>query len=264
MGNLEKRQGINFENALVSAAKLPGVRIDRSDFLRSSLNHFCTEEQITIAIAESPAAAGISQDIINRLADEAIKWETTRVSTISVVAGIPGGFAMLGTIPLDVAQYMGHILRITQKLAYLYSWPSLFSDTDEPDDATKGILALFVGVMFGVQAANKAIVQVSGLISEQIVRTLPSKALTQGVIYPVVKRVSAYLGVQMSKQIFAKGISKVVPIIGGLVSGGVTLATFLPMAKRLKKHLASLEMAKDVAAATKAKSKKATTQNPQD
>lgn len=37
----------------------------------------------------------------------------------------------------------------------------------------------------------------------------------------------------MTKSVFAKGISKVVPVIGGVVSGGLTLATMIPMGNRL-------------------------------
>lgn len=37
----------------------------------------------------------------------------------------------------------------------------------------------------------------------------------------------------MTKEVFAKGVSKVVPIIGGVVSGGITFATLKPMGMRL-------------------------------
>ena len=37
----------------------------------------------------------------------------------------------------------------------------------------------------------------------------------------------------MAKQIFAKGVSKVIPIIGGFASGSITFATMRPMGKRL-------------------------------
>ncbi|MFC9063243.1 hypothetical protein ACFTXB_35280, partial [Streptomyces sp. NPDC057074] len=40
-----------------------------------------------------------------------------------------------------------------------------------------------------------------------------------------------------------KGVSKAIPIVGAVVSGGLTLSTYLPMAKRLKKHLAGLPLA---------------------
>lgn len=55
---------------------------------------------------------------------------------------------MLGTVPADMVQNFAHMIRVAQKLAYLYSWPDLFSsDGDEMDDATKGVLTLFIGVM---------------------------------------------------------------------------------------------------------------------
>ena len=37
----------------------------------------------------------------------------------------------------------------------------------------------------------------------------------------------------MTKTTFAKGVSKVVPLIGGVVSGGITFATMPPMGNKL-------------------------------
>ncbi len=231
-----------FGKTLVVATKLPGVRVDRAAFLRRSLARYCTDEQIRLAIAETPAAADISAAVLSKIADASITNETTKVTALSTAAGIPGGFAMLATVPVDSAQYLAHMLRIAQKLAYLYSWPDLFGkDGDEPDDGTQNVLTLFVGVMFGVQAANKGISMVAEKLASQMIKQLPKQALTHGVIYPIAKKVAQQLGVQMTKGMFAKGVAKVVPVVGGVLSGGLTLATFLPMAKRLKKHLASLE-----------------------
>ena len=42
--------------------------------------------------------------------------EFNKVSAISFVSGLPGGVAMFGTVPADLAQYSGHILRILQKV----------------------------------------------------------------------------------------------------------------------------------------------------
>lgn len=237
--------GSNFTQALNAAAKLPGVRIDREAYLRAALKRHCSEEQIEKAIAESPAAAGIAFSVISTAANDSIKYETAKVTSLSAAAGIPGGFAMIGTVPADVAQYFGHVLRIAQKLAYVYSWPDLFADDSEDlDDATEGILTLFVGVMFGVQLAQAGVSKVSTMIAGQVLKKLPQQALTKGAIYPVVKKVAAYLGIRMTKQIFAGGLAKLVPVVGAVLSGGLTLGTFLPMSKRLQKHLASLELTK--------------------
>ncbi|MFI1694842.1 hypothetical protein ACH419_02560 [Streptomyces bobili] len=245
------KQGKDIENpesrfsaVLLAAAKLPGVRINRETYLRSALARHCSEDDIRRAIEETPAAAGISVEVLDKLANDSIRFETGKVSALSAAAGIPGVFALPATVPADLAQYFGHMVRIAQKLAYLYSWPDLFSDEgDDVDDATMGVLTLFFGVMFGTQSANAAVGKVAGMMSEQAVKKLPQKALTKGLVYPIVKKVAAYLGVKMTKDSFAKSVSKAIPLVGAVVSGGLTLATYLPMAKRLKKHLASLPLA---------------------
>ncbi|WP_105973304.1 hypothetical protein [Streptomyces geranii] len=237
-----------FSAVLLAAAKLPGVRIDREAYLRSALARHCSEDDIRRAIEETPAAAGISVEVLDKLANDSIRYETAKVSALSAAAGIPGILALPATVPADLAQYFGHMVRIAQKLAYLYSWPDLFSDDGDDghdvDDATMGVLTLFFGVMFGTQSANAAVGKVAGMMAEQVAKKLPQKALTKGVVYPVVKKVAAYLGVQMTKQSFAKSVSKAIPVVGAVVSGGLTFATYLPMAKRLKKHLSGLELTK--------------------
>ncbi|GGS20924.1 hypothetical protein AB0E75_00215 [Streptomyces griseoviridis] len=244
------RQGKGIENpesrfsaVLVGAAKMPGVRIDREAYLRSALARHCPEDDIRRAIEETPAAAGIPAAILDKLANDSIRYEAGKVSALSAAAGIPGVFALPATVPADMAQYFGHMLRIAQKLAYLYSWPDLFSgDGDDVDDATMGVLTLFFGVMFGAHSANAAVGKVAGMMSEQVAKKLPQKALTQGLVYPMVKKIAGYLGVEMTKQSFAKSLSKAIPVVGAVVSGGLTFASYLPMAKRLKKHLSSLPL----------------------
>lgn len=232
-----------FEQTLRATAQMPGVRIDREAFLRSELKRFCSDDQIARAIATTPAEANIPLSVIDQIANSVIKYETGKVTTISAVAGIPGGFAAFGTVPADVAQYYGHLLRVVQKLAYIYSWPDLF-DGDGMDAATESMLTLFIGVMFGVNAAQAGVAQVSALIAKQMAKKLPQQALTKGTIYPIVKKVATVLGVQMTKQIFAKSAAKIVPLVGAAVSGSLTFATFLPMSKRLRRHLASLPLTK--------------------
>lgn len=237
--------GSKFVQILDAAAKMPGVRINRATYLRAALRRHCTDEQIEQAIQHSPAAAGISLKVIHEAANTSIAYETSKVTALSTLAGLPGGLAMIGTVPADLVQYMGHLLRISQKLAYMYSWPDLFAEgSDEPDEATESMLILFVGVMFGVQIAQGGVAKVAGMIAANVAKKLPQQALTKGILFPVVKKVAGYLGVSMTKKLFASGVAKVIPIVGAVLSGGLALGTFLPMSKRLQKHLASLELTK--------------------
>lgn len=235
----------SFVQILEAATKMPGVRINRADYLSKQLKRHCTEKQIAAAIETSPAEAGIPTEVIKRIASASISYETKRVVGLSFAAGLPGGPAMIATVPIDASQFMAHQLRIVQKLAYIYSWPDIFgSESDSLDDEAENMLILFLGVMFGVQAANTGVNAVAGSIAANAVRQLPRMALTRGTIFPLVQTVLKKIGIRLTVQNFTKGVGKTVPVVGAVFSGGITWAAFQPMSKRLEKHLAELELTK--------------------
>lgn len=234
-------EGKTFEMALKTAASLPMVRISRDDFLQRELSKYCSDEQVKCAIANNPAYAGIKLDIIDTIADNCINFETKKVSTISFVAGLPGGLAIIGAVPADMAQYLGHMLRILQKLVYLYGWDELIPEDGRLDDETTNMLVLFFGVMFGINSAVGTITKISASAAQRACKDLANKALTKTVLYPIIKKIATVLGIKMTKEIFAKGVSKIVPVVGGFVAGGITYISFKPCAERLQKHLRKLK-----------------------
>lgn len=228
---------VSIWNKVMGAAlSMPGVKVDRDDFLRKELKNYCSPEQLNLAISSRPIN-GVSKEIIDRIANACINSHTTKVTTISAVAGIPGGFAMAGTIPADMAQYYWHVFVLAQKLAYLYGFPDLRDENGNLTDTASDMLTLFVGVMMGASAANQAIKGLAKEFAKQIVKRLPQKALTKTMYYPIIKQIAKWIGVKLTKETFAKGLGKVVPILGGVISGGLTLATFRPSAKRLQHKL---------------------------
>lgn len=64
-----------------------------------------------------------------------------------------------------------------------------------------------------------------------------NKALTKGTIYPIVKSVSKWFGVKMTKGVFAEFFKKAIPVVGGVLGGGLTYATFKPCCEKLRKVL---------------------------
>lgn len=234
---------IDFNKLLQSSLKLPLVHIDRDEFLEKELSKYCDSKIVKIAVENNPAYAGISSKIIDHIAKSSINYETLKVSTISFAAGIPGGFTMAASIPADITQYYAHILRIIQKLAYIYGWQSLIEKDKTIDDETSQILTLFTGVMFGVKGATSVVTKISGSIAQKVGKTLSQKALTKGIIYPIVKKTATMIGVKMTKDIFAKSVSKVIPVVGGVVSGGITFASYKPMSVKFKKYLEKLDLA---------------------
>jgi len=231
----------NFEMVLHSAMGLPGVKINRADFLRKELSKYYDVDTVNKAIDTNPAQADISVESLEKIAKSCINYETRRVAALSAAAGVAGVKAMVVTVPADTAQFFGHIIRILQKLVYLYGWQEMLNEGF--DDETSNQLTLFIGVMFGVSAANGALSKVAALAALNVPKKLTQQALTKGTIYPIVKAIAAKIGVRMTKVIFAQGVGKVIPVIGAVASGGITFALFKPMSIRLKNYLATLPMA---------------------
>ena len=227
---------------LKKVMRLRGVQIERSHFLKSELHkRGVGSRTIEIAIAESPATAGIPQDMLDEIAHAAIDFETRKSSALSFAAGLPGGWALAGTVPMDLLQYFGHAFRVMQKLAYTYGWKELLSDTEEVDDETLGQLTLLLGVMLGVGGASQSLsIFTSQVAGPAIQKNITKAALTKTSWYPVMKQTLRLVGINVTKSSFAKTVTKIVPVVGGVLSGGLTFFALRGQSNRLMQHLRML------------------------
>ena len=66
------------------------------------------------------------------------------------------------------------------------------------------------------------------------------RALMSITWYPVVKYSLRVIGINITKSSFTKGASKIVPVIGGFVSSGLTFMALQTQSARLKGHLREL------------------------
>ena len=227
---------VDIQDIIILAIKLPGVHITRESFLRKELFKNYPPEVIDDAVARTPALAGISEADIDRIADEVIKFERNCVSGISVAFGVPGGAAMAATIPADVVQYYGYTLRAIQKLLYLYGFPEIDSDGEgiSLDSETINRIVVCLGVMNGVAGANNAVKALAKALSVGVEKKLIAAALTKGTLYPILKSTLKWFGVKLTKEIFAKTVKNAIPVVGGIVGGGITFLSFKPCCMRLK------------------------------
>ncbi len=239
---VEKVQNVDLIELLQKAAKLPGVTINREEFLKKELDNYCTDEVIALAIKKNPAFADISRETINKIADEVIKSETTKVTSVSAAAGLPGGFAMAATMPADLVQYFGFLLRVMQKLAYLYGFERFDLSEEEISPETNSDFIIFLGVMFGVKGANAAVKKVGIVLAHKISKSVTTKAIEKGVLYPVVRKIAQQIGLKLAKQTLTKGLAKTVPILGAGVNGFLTYSSFKPCALRLQKSFKELPL----------------------
>ena len=135
---------IDIEDIIVLGLRTPGIGINRNQFIKKELENKFSDKIVSEAILTTPFKAGISIEDIDKIADEVIKYERNCVSGISAALGMPGGAAMVATIPADIIQYYGYMLRAAQKLMYLYGFPEI--DTTEEgqkfDSATLNMLTI--------------------------------------------------------------------------------------------------------------------------
>lgn len=232
-----KEKEFVLENAITSAIQIPGVKVDRRKFLSEV---FSSEDVIIQDVLDlGPIEAKVSQEELSALASKLILKRTSQSSLASFAAGIPGGLAMAATIPADVLQFFGMALRLAQELSYLYGADDLWHDGQVDDEKVKNQLLLYCGVMFGVSGAVSGVRVLSTQIAKTTLKRLPQKALTKTFWYPIIKQIGKGIGIKVTKSAVAKSVSKAIPVLGGVVSGGLNFASMMPMAKRLQSALDS-------------------------
>lgn len=230
---------LGIDDIIILSVKTPGVHISRAAFLQKELFKNHPQDVIDKAIATTPAQAGISPKEIAKIADNVIALERNCVSGISVALGAPGGWAMAATIPADIVQYYGYTLRATQKLLYLYGFPEIDVGEDglQLDSETINAIIMCLGVMNGVAGANNAIKGMAKALAIGVEKKLLNMALTKGAFYPLVKSILKWFGIKLTKSVFAGFFKKAIPIVGGVIGGGLTFLAFKPCCYRLKDAL---------------------------
>ena len=225
----EKSTALTVINA---ALTVPGVKVDRSSFLLETLKP--ASDKVQLLLEKGPIASGLySQERIRKVAYAIAKNRTKKTSGLSFIAGVPGGFAMLGTIPADTAQFYGYTLRLAQEIAYLYDTKDFWDDGNLNEERVSGELMLYLAVMMGVSGAASAVRIIASRASTEIARKLAGQSLTKTVWYPLMKKLASYLGVKLTKDTASRGIAKLVPLLGGFVSGGLTYYALSTMSDRL-------------------------------
>ena len=223
---------VSLSDVVSTAIQLPGVRVNRYSFLCDAFKEV-DKDSLQSIIEKGPVEAGVGRGVLKQKAHKLIQSRTAISTGASFAAGLPGGLAMAATIPADMLQFYGVSLRMAQELAYLYGETDLWEKDLLDRDKVTNQLILYCGVMFGATGASQSVRLLSSAMAKQAMKKLPQQALTKTFYYPVIKSIARFFGVSMTKSTFAKGVSKAIPIVGGIVSGGITLATLAPMGLRL-------------------------------
>lgn len=264
-----EKEIIVWSKILATVLKMPGAKLDRISFLRHELRPYCNQSRLQMIGSVRPYTV-VSEEVVDRLARQCVRYHTTLATAASTVVGLPGGLAMAATLPADITQFFYHAVVLSQKLAYLYGYPDLFyiqeksvsqenPDSQETSSSTgtqegtepssfqgvtsssetidTDLLTIFLGVMMGAPVAENGLSELSKAVAENAVTRLPRVALTKTALMPIAAQVARLVGSRVSRQGLAKGIGRFIPLAGGLFSGGLTLITFQRGANRLRRQL---------------------------
>ena len=213
-----------------AVSKLPVVRVDREAFLRK---HFGDSEHIDVILEQGPQAV-YSVESLRKKANSLIKSSVAKTSMVSFASGLPSNPAVM--IPAggaDVAQYFGFAINLAQQMAYLFGEDDLFDGGGQLSEAAQMRVIAYLGAMFGAAGASALVASTSKVAGANLGKKVAAQALTKTAWYPLVKKVGAVIGVKITKKSVEKTITKAVPVVGGVVSGGLTYVTFRPMGHRL-------------------------------
>lgn len=245
----DRKSSIKFDVwSIVSelVTNVPGLLIERESFLRSALGKSLSADQLR-AVVEAGDYSTVSIDDIDSVADRLIGKTRLITSGASFVTGLPSNLAVLpATITADVAQSFAFYIRVAQELAYLYGETRDFTEMEE-DEVVTSIL-IYLGAMFGIRAAGRVLILVSKNAGEILAKRFGAVAVTKvlgGIPWQVAKVIARLIGIKLTKEVAAKGIAKVLPILGGVVSGAITYSVFGPMARRLQGDMRNALTASD-------------------
>ena len=222
-----------WQSTLRRALSLPGIHVDRSAFLQKELKKVGVDELTAARFSAGALLAAIPENKLDAAAQRCIRYHSAQVSAISAASGIPGGLTGALTVPADMLQYLWHVLVLAQKLAYLYGYPSLTDEHGRLSPRGQTLLTILCVTMLGAGSARQAL---TVLASRMRGEPLPYSALKSPLL-SLVKDTAAFLGVKLSKQLAARGFTRLLPVISAVTAGALTLRAFYPKAKELQRVL---------------------------
>lgn len=225
--------GITYQ-IIEKSLSIPGVKVNRRDFLIEIFADKIKQEDIPLLLKAGPVKSGLfTPEQLKKAAIKNCNKNKWQCSATSFASGIPGGFAMAATIPLDTMQFFGFNLRVAQQVAYIYGYEDFWNGDVLDNERVENELVMFLGTMLGAGGAAQVTRLLSNQLAKKVAADLPKKALTKTIYYPIIKNIAKSIGIKITKDSFAKGLSKAIPLLGGAISGGITYKSMSTMNKRL-------------------------------
>lgn len=215
---------------------MPLVRVNRKEFLSRESSEV-SDERLYKIIHEGPQSV-YTPDELEMRANKLIKKNILETAGTSFLAGLPSNpVTASASAGADIIQYFGFAIHLAQQLCYLFGKDELFSENNKLTENGQEALIIYLGIMLGVSSANSGLMFVSRRFGGTAEKKIAKTAVTQTAWYPILKKVGNAIGIKITKQSTGKFLTKAIPVLGGIVSGGLTFISFKPMGMKLEKTL---------------------------
>lgn len=228
-----------FEDFFAFLLKVPGIKVNRQTFIAYlfSKDYPDIEEKF---LSKGPKKLGFSKEEISTYGDKIINKQSIFTTTTAFLAGLPGGLAMVGTIPADIIQFCANLIICIQKLLYVYGW----KDFSQDNILLKKIFVVSFAVMLEFDNAEETLKKLNKRINSRFyifkskskflskINFTSSLFISKSYNQLVKKLVS-----QLTKKQLAKLGAKAIPLIGGIVNSQFVYRDFNRMTHILKSSL---------------------------
>lgn len=150
---------------------------------------------------------------IEKAISKVIASHTRNVGVSGFVSGLGGFATMVVSVPADVSAYYINASRMVAAVAYLRGY-------DIDSEEVESMIALTLLGSAGVEVAAKAGVKIAEKGAAAALKKLPGRVLIE---------INKKVGFRLFTKFGEKGainLAKGIPLLGGVIGGGVNVATF--------------------------------------
>jgi len=229
-----------YDSVMKWALCIPFIKVDKNRYLRRKLKDRLTDEELELVLNERPLSV-LSMDEVKHIARKEVRKHALIVTLLSTLSAVPqSGWLMWLGIAFDFIQFQVFVFVIMQKLLYLYGCKNLSSDSKNLSGSAEWILLLISTIMIGKHQVMRLAKSAAGMAVKQAIQRFAVRMLTKLMVFNTLRQCAKWFGIVLTKDMLVYGVSLMVPIICAIISGLISLWLFMPMTKRLQRHLTHL------------------------
>ena len=222
--------------------KLPFSKVDRERYLRHVFSkHVKDEAQMSVVLEERPSSV-LPDCLIEKVVKREIHLHALWVTLVSLVCAIPpDGWLMWVLILVDFVQFQVFVFIILQKMLYVYGCRDLHTKDVTKEERSLDVMMLMISVvMIGKSQVRRLAKSAFGLAVKQVIQRFAARLMTRLVVLNFLRQLAKWFGIVLTKEMVVSGLSMIVPLTCALISGLISLWLFMPMVKKLHRHLREL------------------------